>query len=198
MDPSPVLIIGLGNPGKQYYHTPHSLGFRAADALAEKFGFPAFKMREDMVMASEGTIGGKKVVLAKPQAFMNRSGVGVARIAKRYPLFKKRDYQNLWVINDDLDIPFGAIKIAKNRGAAGHKGVQSIIDQLKTRDFVRFRLGIQKPEVASGKITAEKFVLKKFSKKDESVANKAIEKTVDAIEKALKDGLEKAMTEFNR
>ena len=192
------MILGLGNPGKKYDQTPHNLGFMVVDALVKHFSFPDFALRDDCVMASEGIADEQKIILAKPQMFMNRSGVAVKRIASHYPLLKKRGFRDLWVINDDLDLPFGKIRIGKNRGGAGHKGVQSVIDQIKTKDFVRFRLGIQKPEVANGKIIPEKFVLKKFPKKDAAVLKDIIDRTVKAVETALKESLDKAMTDFNR
>lgn len=194
----PVLIVGLGNPGKDYLQTRHSLGFLALDALAQKHNFPAFEMREDNTMASQGEISGKTVILAKPQTFMNKSGISVKRVSGHYRLFKDKKFGNLWVVNDDLDIAQGKIKIAKNRSAAGHKGVQSIIDQIKSKDFVRFRLGIHPETAAQKKIPVEKLVLKKISPKEQTNFAKTIDLAVSAIEAALAQGIEKAMTEFNQ
>lgn len=194
-----IFIVGLGNPGENYYNTPHSLGFMVVDEFARRFGFPAFSMpARSNALVSAGSVAGKQVILVKPQAFMNRSGMAVQRAIKdRFP-GKFKDFQNLWIVNDDLDIPFCKIRIARNRGPAGHKGVQSVIDQLKTKNFVRFRLGIQKPEVASKKITPERYVLKKFSGADMPAVEEIVQKTAAALETALREGLDKAMTEYNK
>lgn len=193
-----ILIIGLGNPGNDYCRTRHNLGFLVLDAFAEKHGFGGFSMIKDNTMAAEGKIGDKTVILAKPQTFMNRSGYSAKRLAKHYSLFKKKDYSGLWLINDDLDIPAGKIKISRNHGAAGHKGVQSIIDQIKTKDFVRFRIGIQPQSAAQKKIPGDKLVLKKITPAEQAEFDNAIALTVTAIETAINDGIEKAMTTHNQ
>jgi len=159
----------------------------------------------------QGKIDNQKVILAKPQTFMNNSGQAVKSLRLNY-LQKHRKikamavilrrFNNLWVIHDDIDLPLGKIKIVKNRGAAGHKGVQSIIDELGTKNFVRFRIGInrfaqnQKSKIKNKKL--DKFVLQKFNKEEEKILKKIIKKTVEAIEFALNEGLEKAMQEYNK
>jgi len=193
-----ILIIGLGNPGDDYYRTRHSIGFMAVDAFAQKHGFGAFSMVENNTMASEGEFTGRRVVLAKPQTFMNKSGEASKRMAKHYSLFKNKKFDNLWVINDDLDIPFGKLKIGQNRGAAGHKGVQSIIDQMKTKDFVRFRIGIQPQTAALKKIPGDKLVLKKISAQELAEFEKSIDLAVAALEASLAEGVAKAMTIYNQ
>ena len=193
-----ILIIGLGNPGGGYYHTRHSLGFMAVDRFAEKHSFPAFAMVESNTMASSGKFGDIDVVLAKPQTFMNKSGYSAKKMAKHYSLFKDKKFSNLWVINDDLDILTGKIKISQNRNAAGHKGVQSIIDQLKTKGFVRFRIGIQPTTEAGKKIPGDKLVLKVIPLKDRATFDKIVNDTVLAMETALGTGIEKAMTATNQ
>ena len=195
---STILIIGLGNPGTDYYHTRHSLGFWVLDAFAAKHGFPDFNMVKDNTMVSQGLFAGKNVILAKPQTFMNKSGISATRLAKHYSLFKNKKFGNLWVINDDLDIAGGSLKISKNHGAAGHKGAQSIIDQMKTKNFVRFRLGIAPQDAASKKIPSDKLVLKKMSAEEQEFFSKAIDTAVSSLETALTESLEKAMTQFNR
>lgn len=198
MEQKTILIIGLGNPGADYYHTRHSLGFMVAAAFAKKHGFVDFAMVEDNTMASIGSFGDKTVILAKPQTFMNKSGYAAQRLAKHYSLFKNKNFNNLWVINDDLDILQGKIKISKNHGAAGHKGVQSIIDQLKTKDFTRFRIGIAPKTETLKKLPGNKLVLKKISLKDQTEFDKVIDSTVSALEIALTEGIEKAMTAHNQ
>jgi len=192
-----ILIIGLGNPGKEYGNTRHSLGFMAVGAFAEKHAFPAFAMMEDNTMVSESQFANKTVILAKPQTFMNKSGYSAKKMVKYYSLPNKI-LPNLWVINDDLDIPQGKIKISQNRGAAGHKGVQSIIDQLKTKNFVRFRIGIAPLTAPLKKIPGDKLVLKKLSPAEKIEFDKAIDSTVSALELALSEGIGKSMTEFNQ
>lgn len=166
------LIIGLGNPGKKYQKTRHNAGSRAINELE-------FLSLEN-------------VVLAKPTNFMNESGKAVKNLLKAYRL--KPD--NLIVIHDDIDLPIGKIRIVKNRGAAGHKGVESIIEKLKTKNFIRFRIGVcsktGKPK------NPEKFVLQKFHKEEEKIIKEIIKKTTEAIKYCLKEGLEITMNKFNK
>lgn len=150
------LIVGLGNPGKKYERTRHNVGFLAVDALRNDT-FSEWKLLKSLeAEASEGEIEGKKVILLKPQTFMNLSGRAVSAAMKKYRI----TYEHLIVIHDDLDIPFGEIKAQKNKSAAGHNGVQSVIDALGTKDFWRMRVGIgaRPKEMAS-----DVFVLQKFS-----------------------------------
>lgn len=132
-----------------------------------------------------------KIILAKPQTFMNESGKAVKTLTKSYKL----KAESLFVVHDDLDLPLGKIRISSGRGSAGHRGVQSIIDELGTKDFVRFRIGIRNYEL--GIRNTEKFVLEKFTKKEEEILKKVIEKTCQAIEIAIKEGIEKAMQRYN-
>jgi PTH1 family peptidyl-tRNA hydrolase len=199
------LIVGLGNPGKKYEKTRHNIGFRIIDEIAANFQFsPAPTKGGGGVQSifnakiSKGEIANKEIVLAKPQTFMNNSGKAVKSLIKNLKL----EIRNLIIIHDDIDLPLGKIRIVKNRGSAGHKGVESIIRELKTKDFVRFRIGInqfaqnQKSKIKNQKL--DEFVLKKFSKGEEKIVKEVIKKTVEAIEFSLKEGLEKAMTKINR
>ncbi len=167
-----IIIIGLGNPGKKYKDTRHNVGSKVIDELE--------------------FLNETKFVLIKPKVFMNNSGKAVKKIISnfQFPIF------NLWVIHDDIALTVGKIKISKNRGAAGHKGIESIIKELKTKNFVRFRVGIQ-PKSGKPK-SIEKFVLQKFNKEEKKIIKEVIKKTVEAVEITLKQGLEKAMTKFNR
>lgn len=195
-----VIIFGLGNPGKKFAKTPHNLGFRAIDAFWRKnrnvFHLSHFKlMKEFQAEISEGQRNGQKIILAKPQTFMNLSGRAVKKIIDKYKL----KIENLFVIHDDLDLPLGKIRISIGRGSAGHKGVQSIIDELKTKNFVRFRIGISPISTFSAVAeNVEKFVLKKFNREEEKILKKIIKKTVEAIEFVLKTGLEKGMNKYNQ
>ena len=192
-----ILIIGLGNPGKKYQKTRHNLGFRVVDEIAANFQFsPALSQKGGVqsifnVKISKGEIANKKIILAKPQTFMNLSGKAVKKLISNIQNLTSK----LWIIHDDIDIPLGEIRIVKNRSSAGHKGVESIIKELGTKNFVRFRIGIL-PKTGKPK-NAESFVLKKFNKDEEKVVKEVIKKTAEAIEFCLKEGLEKAMTKFN-
>jgi len=190
-----LLIIGLGNPGWKFQKTRHNLGFRVVDELVRKNNFPIFKLsKKFLAEISEGKIADQKVILAKPQTFMNLSGKSVKKLTNNLQLTT----YNLWVIHDDLDLPLGKIRISVGRGAAGHKGVESIIKELKTKNFVRFRVGV-KPKTSNLKPeTLDRFVLQKFTNEEEKIVKEVIKKTAEAIEFSLKEGLEKAMNRFNK
>jgi PTH1 family peptidyl-tRNA hydrolase len=186
-----MLIVGLGNPGKKFERTRHNVGFRIADEFSRKNNFPEFKLaKKFLAEISEGFLGDKKIILAKPQTFMNTSGQAVKKLIKNYKL--KLD--DLIFVHDDIDLPLGKIKISAGRSSAGHKGVESIIRELKTKNFIRFRIGI-KPQEKEKK--TEKLVLEKFSKDEEKILKEVTEKTVEAIEATIKENAEKAMTKFN-
>jgi PTH1 family peptidyl-tRNA hydrolase len=192
------IIVGLGNPGKKFEKTRHNLGFMVVESFKSKFkNFSNWKKSKKFLSEiSEGKIDNERVILVKPQTFMNNSGPAVKRILEKLRTSNVEHLMsNLWVIHDDLDIPFGKIKISFGRGSAGHKGVQSIIDEIGTKDFVRFRIGIGKKEVG---IRKKEFVLEKFSKNKEKILKKVIEMASQAIEMAIKEGIEKAMSEFNK
>ena len=187
-----IIIVGLGNPGGQYNNTPHNFGFAVLDVFKEKNEFSSFKLEKKLdAEISEGIIGIEKVILAKPQTFMNDSG----RAIKKTLTYYKEPAESLVVVHDDLDLYLGTIKIVKNRGSAGHKGIESTIKEIKTEDFARIRLGILpkdgKPQ------NPEKYVLKKFGKEDKTMVERAESKAVNAIEHIINDGLEKAMNEHN-
>lgn len=182
-----MIIVGLGNPGKKYTNTRHNVGFRAIDEFARENNFPDFRLAKKY-----NTLISEKddILLLKPQTFMNESGKSVKKLVEARPR------RNLVVIHDDIDLPLEKIKIVKNRGAAGHKGVESIIREIGTKDFIRFRIGI-KPKQYYRLCVTEKFVLQKFSKEEEEVIKEVIKKAVEAIELTLKQGLEKAMSKYN-
>ena len=189
-----ILIAGLGNPGKKYEKTRHNIGFAVIDNLAKKYNWPVFKLNEKFnADISEGEFSGQKIILAKPQTFMNLSGNALLKITKNYKL----GAENLILVHDDIDLPLGKIKIVKNRGAAGHKGVESIIKSLGTKNFIRFRIGIKPKQYRRPVYDTEKFVLQKFTKQEEKIIKEAVVKTAEAIEYSLKEGLEKAMNRYN-
>jgi len=150
------LIIGLGNPGKKYEKTRHNLGFMAVDFLRENIGAPNFKMNKK---CNAGISKTDEIILAKPQTFMNNSGEAAAKLLSFFKLMPA----DLIVIHDDLDLEFGKIKLGAGHGAAGHKGAQSIIDYLGTKDFNRIRLGVGRPPLH---IPPEDYVLQNFSSEE--------------------------------
>lgn len=187
-----ILIVGLGNPGKKYKYTRHNIGFLVLDKFLKNNLFSEFKASKKFnSLISKGSFGKKKIILVKPQSFMNLSGKTVKLLSKYYKINKK----DVIVVHDDIDLSLGEIKIIKNRGAAGHKGVQSIIDEIKTKKIIRLRVGIR-PASLKAK-TLEAFVLQKFTEKEKKDINNIVKKCVKAIEVNLKNGLEKAMNEFN-
>ncbi|NIP32353.1 aminoacyl-tRNA hydrolase [Candidatus Saccharibacteria bacterium] len=188
------LIIGLGNPDKKYTNTPHNLGFVALDEIQKEYNefFPNFKLNKKFqAEISKGKFPDKDIILAKPQTFMNLSGKSVQAIKKFY----KIKPQDIWIFHDDIDLPLGKIRISKKSGAAGHKGVQSIIDMLGTKNFVRFRMGIKTP--MAEKIPSEDFVLRKFSKSDQTKTDKMINQALEACNAAAELGITKAMNLYN-
>jgi PTH1 family peptidyl-tRNA hydrolase len=184
------IIVGLGNPGKKYEQTRHNVGFLALDFfLLRNDGFSSWRLKkEEKTKIAEGKIGDEKIILVKPQTFMNQSGEAVKEILKR----KKEKIENLLVVHDDLDLPFGKIRLSFGASSAGHKGVQSIINLLESQDFWRLRIGIG-PKIKP----AEQFVLAPFSKKEQNVLKEILVKVTEAIKLGLKEP-EKAMTLYNR
>lgn len=159
------LIIGLGNPGKEYEHTRHNVGFLCIDELENYIKIKNLKF---------------KITLAKSQSFMNESGKSVASLIKFYKL----KTENVLVVHDDIDILWGNFKISFGRTSAGHKGVDSIIKSLKTKNFWRLRIGIQ-PKTAKKHIRADKIILKKFTKEELKELDETIKKAISELETAL-------------
>ena len=186
-----TIIIGLGNPGKQFEKTRHNIGFTAVNKIASDFQFPNFNFQSNFnAEISQGEIAGKKIILAKPQTFMNNSGDAVKKIIDYYKLSDT----NLIIIHDDIDLPVGKIKIVQERGSAGHKGVESIIQSVGNDGLVRLRIGISPAQ----EIKAKKIVLKNFSINEKKLTGEVVEKISSAVELFMRDGLEKTMNEFNK
>jgi PTH1 family peptidyl-tRNA hydrolase len=201
------VIVGLGNPGKKFERTRHNLGFMVIESLKSEFKhFSDWKKSKKLLSKiSEGKIDSERVILVKPQTFMNDSGKAVKSLIRNFLLNKTMTELSkcLFVIHDDIDIPLGKIKISVDRGSAGHKGVQSIIDEIGTKNFVRFRIGIKpnskfKMQNAKLKFKIQNFVLEKFNKEEEKILKEVFEMACRAIEMAIKEGVEKAMSEFNK
>jgi len=188
-----ILVIGLGNPGEKYKNTRHNIGFRIVDEFAKKNSFPNFKLSKKFnSLVSESVLDNKKVIIAKPQTFMNKSGEAVRQLTNFYKI-KTAD---IVIIHDDMDLFLGKIKIVKSRGTAGHKGIESIIKETGTKDIIRFRIGAVS-KINSKPRNLNKLVLQKFNKDEGTIIEKSIEKATEAIEMFLKKGLEKTMNEYN-
>jgi PTH1 family peptidyl-tRNA hydrolase len=181
------LIAGLGNPGSRYEKTRHNAGFLA---LEEFLGSQKleFKEREDYKIC-KGSLGDEKIILLEPLTFMNRSGVAVRRIMQKSNISP----ENLIVVHDDLDLETGRMKIRKKGSSGGHKGIESIIQNIGTQDFIRIKIGIGRDPL----LPTEKYVLSKFRKDEAQLIKAAIEKAAASIPSIIKDGIEKAMNKFN-
>jgi len=174
-----TIIVGLGNPGGKYKNTRHNLGFRIVDEFAQENNFPNFRLAKKFnALVSEK----EKVILAKPQTFMNNSGKSVKKITINYKL----QTINLIIVHDDIDLALGKIRISKNRGSAGHKGVESIIKELGTKDFIRLRLGIHPQTTREPVPDTEKFVLRKFDKEEEKIIKEVIKISLAELAKLIK------------
>ena len=167
-----IIVVGLGNPGKKYLNTRHNIGFEAIDQLAKENKFPEFKLAKkfNALVSKE-----KEMILAKPQTFMNNSGQPVKTL---YSFYKPKE---LIIIHDDIDLPLGKIRISKNRGSAGHKGVESIIKELGFKDFTRIRIGIQPEKDVVQNV--EKFVLQKFKKQEKELIESTIQEAISELKK---------------
>jgi len=189
------LIIGLGNPGEKYTNTRHNLGYMVLDELLRKLtSVEETIWQEDKKLNSLiAKIDG--FVLVKPQAFMNRSGLVVVKVANFY----KIEVEDIWVVHDDVDLLLGKMKIRIGGAAAGHHGVESIIERLGTDQFVRFRLGIGHPreEVDFKRKPVEDYVLADFDTGEKTKVKQLVKKAVKAIHLTLDEGLEKTMNRFN-
>ncbi len=184
------LIVGLGNPGERYARTRHNIGFRSVETLAERHGLTFRQQRANSQLA-EGIIHGQRVVLVKPQTYMNLSGQAVSALRNWYKIDPARE---LLVIYDDLDLPFARIRI-RERGSAGtHNGMRSIVAQLGTTEFPRLRIGIGQPP---GKMDAADYVLSRFTPEEEAVLPDVLARVADAVEVVLRDGLITAMNRYN-
>jgi len=186
------LIVGLGNPGKEYEWSRHNLGFMLIDKLADAAGFDV-KLRECQSRVGRGEIEGRTVKLVKPQTYMNLSGEAVACLFAKHQLDEPGE--KLIVISDDLALPFGKIRIRAKGSAGGHNGLKSIIGALGTNEFTRLRIGIQPEHPISD---SKRFVLDSFPGAIRPAVEEVLERSVEAIRSILRDGVLKAMTEYNK
>ena len=185
------LIVGLGNPGKEYEWSRHNLGFMLIDKLASEAGI-AVSRRECSSLVGRGELEGSAVKLVKPQTFMNLSGQAVCCLLAKHKCDRPGD--QLVVISDDLALPFGKIRIRERGSAGGHNGLKSIIAAIGTNEFVRLRIGIQPEHPLSD---TKRFVLDSFPKTERSSVEETIERGAEALRAILKDGVIKAMAEYN-
>ncbi len=186
-----ILIVGLGNPKEKYEETRHNVGFVLIDKIKKENSFLDFSFSKKFnAECSAGVIHEESTVLAKPMTFMNLSGKSVSKIINFY----KINICQVIVVHDDIDVPLGQIKITKNKGAGGHKGVGSIIKETGSKNFTRIRIGICPEKKPSN---ARVFVLQKFKKNEEESLEKALHKTEQAINMIVKESAEKAASLFN-
>ncbi|MDX2138900.1 MAG: aminoacyl-tRNA hydrolase [Chloroflexota bacterium] len=187
--PDQFLIVGLGNPGSRYEKTRHNIGFRAVDLLAQKHGIPVTKL-EQRALVGSGTLGGTRVLLAKPQTFMNVSGDSVGPLVSFY----KIPHERILILCDDLDIPFGTLRLRKSGSAGGQNGMKHILQRLGTQEINRVRMGIGRPP---GRMDPADYVLSPFKGDEEITAIEMTDRAVKAVETWLADGIEAAMNRYN-
>ncbi|MBI5741370.1 MAG: aminoacyl-tRNA hydrolase [Nitrospirae bacterium] len=182
------LVVGLGNPGDIYAGTRHNIGFMVIDVLAESHSLP-LKNRARSYIYGRGFINEQETLLIKPLTFMNRSGTAVAEALKRH-----EDIDNVLVVCDDIDLETGTIRIKKSGSSGGHKGVESIIETLGSRDFGRVKIGIGRPD----RISVEHYVLKNFSGREKKAIQEAVLDAAEAITVIVNKGISHAQNIYHR
>jgi PTH1 family peptidyl-tRNA hydrolase len=186
------LIVGLGNPGIEYQFTPHNIGFLAVDRIAEQCGVTVDN-RHSKALTARARIGSEEILLAKPETYMNLSGMSVRELVmKSNSLDPQKD---LIVIYDELDLPLGMIRIRERGSSAGHNGMQSIIDALQTEEITRIRVGMAPSDPAKG---GASYILSPFRKSQLPAVDDALELTAKAVKVILSEGVATAMNRFNR
>jgi peptidyl-tRNA hydrolase, PTH1 family len=188
--PADLLVVGLGNPGKEYEGTRHNVGADAVALLAGRHGGRLRKVKERAV-ADEVVVGGQRLALAVPQTYMNLSGEAVAPLVRRHGI---DDPERLVVVHDELDLPPGRVKVKVGGGLAGNNGLKSIVAHLKTQDFVRVRIGIGKPP---GRQEGANHVLRRPGKAERAELEVAVQEAADAVELILAEGPAAAMNRYN-
>lgn len=183
------LIVGLGNPDRRYQHTRHNVGWEVIDRLARRLGV-AVDQEDGWAIAGTGKIGRHRVLLAKPQTYVNLSGTAVSHLLRRHRV----KLQDLVVIVDDLDLPLGRLRLRPGGSHGGHNGLRSIIDAVGSDAFPRLRVGIGRPPEG---VDPADHVLTRFAPAEQVVMDAALERTVDAVETVVREGLPAAMNRFN-
>ena len=184
------LIVGLGNPGYEYHLTPHNLGFMAVDRLAE-ICKTEFSRREARARVASARFHGEKLILAKPQTFMNLSGASVSGLLRSLDV----SLEDLVVLVDDVDLPLGTLRVRRKGSAGGHNGLKSVIGALETDVFTRVRMGVGPDRPVEDLIS---YVLTPFCERDQETVAGMVEQAVEAVRVILKEGVDKAMNLFNR
>ncbi|RME08494.1 MAG: aminoacyl-tRNA hydrolase [Anaerolineae bacterium] len=184
------LIAGLGNPGRKYRNNRHNIGFMAADRLASRLGCE-FTRLQQKALVCDARLDGRKIILAKPQTYMNNSGQAIGALVRFY----KIPLENLLVIYDDVDLPFGTLRLRPAGGSGGQKGMQSIIQHLHSEQFPRLRLGIGRPP---GRMQTADYVLQDFPQSQAEELEIMLERAADAALLFIEQGIEAAMTRYNR
>ena len=182
------IIVGLGNPGAQYANTPHSVGFEAVDAIAASVGATWEEKRQFKCLLAKGSFAGQPVMLVKPQTYMNLSGESVAPVVK----YHNATAADLLVIQDDIDLPVGRMRVRKNGSCGGHNGIRNIIERLGTPDFARLKLGVGKD-----KSDVIAHVLGKFDPTTRKTMDLVVAEAVKAAEAILRQGPDRAMNAYN-
>ncbi|MCD6453280.1 MAG: aminoacyl-tRNA hydrolase [Dehalococcoidales bacterium] len=185
------LIVGLGNPGRGYAHNRHNIGFMCLSHFARKQGI-RFDRQQGKARIGTGEFAGDKLILAKPQTYINLSGESVSRLVKKFEV----NLDDLLVIQDDLDLPLGKIRLRYGSGSGGHNGVASLIDALGSQDFCRLRVGIGRPISATGPDIIS-YVLGDFTSEEKRIINQVIPIVSEAILHFLTEGLTSAMNRYN-
>ena len=185
------LIVGLGNPGIEYQFTPHNLGFLAVDRIASDYGVE-IRNRQCRALTGRVVVGPDTALLAKPETFMNLSGVSVRELVSKH---KIRPEEDLIVIQDELDFPLGTIRLQRKRSSAGHNGIESIISSLGTNDFLRIRMGVAPDRKVEDGMS---YLLSPFRKAQLKVVEEMLDVAADAVKVILTDGVAAAMNRFNR
>jgi peptidyl-tRNA hydrolase, PTH1 family len=192
-----TLIVGLGNPGIEYQFTPHNAGFLAIDRIAERCGV-AVSNRRSKALTASAQIAGRRVLLAKPETWMNLSGSSVGALVEEFEVDPRRD---LIVLYDEVALPLGSIRIRERGSAGGHNGVKSIAASLGTEEWLRVRIGIAPEEALaaeSARRDRKEFVLRSFRKQELTVLDTALDDAAAAVETILTEGAGPAMCRFNR
>jgi peptidyl-tRNA hydrolase, PTH1 family len=187
--PADLLVVGLGNPGDEYARTRHNVGAEVVELLARRHGARLRKAKE-RAMVDEVRVDGKRVALAIPLTYMNDSGQSVAPLARRLGV----DPEHIVIVHDELDLPVAALRVKAGGGLAGHNGLRSIKAHLHSDDFLRVRIGVNKPP---SKDRGADHVLNRFSKRERAEVDVTIEQAADAVETILREGVDAAMNRFN-
>lgn len=185
----PTLVIGLGNHGGSYAHTRHNTGWMVLDEL-ERRGRFARERKEGPSKVTEGSVDGFDMILARPQTYMNLSGRAGVHLVSRFSV----DPADVIVVHDDLDLPLGRIRLRRNGSPGGQKGVKSLADSLRFKDFIRVRVGISRPPEDMDPVD---YVLRRFSPDERAVLDRVLPRAADAVVAIVRDGLDKAASTFN-